>query len=99
MTSTTNAKAILLTICAILCFGVMDVAVKAVSPATGTIPALWARYAGQMLIVVVLVAPRLRRVARSKYPKLQFARSILLMMATFFSFRRLDRSVWLKRRP
>ncbi|MEO0380582.1 MAG: DMT family transporter [Pseudomonadota bacterium] len=64
----------------------MDVAVKAVSPMTGTLPALWARYAGQMLIVVMLVAPRLTQVARSAYPKLQVARSILLMLATFFFF-------------
>ena len=41
-------RAILLTPAAIFCFGLMDVAVKAVSPMTGTLPALWARYAGQM---------------------------------------------------
>ncbi|WP_299549451.1 DMT family transporter [uncultured Tateyamaria sp.] len=85
------SRAILLTIAAIFCFGVMDVAVKAVSPTTGTIPALWARYAGQMLIVLLLVAPRLRNVVRSKYPKLQIARSVLLMLATFFFFLALGR--------
>ncbi|GGX48324.1 DMT transporter permease [Tateyamaria omphalii] len=85
------SRAILLTITAILCFGIMDVAVKAVSPSTGALPALWARYAGQMLIVLVLVAPRLRQVVRSRYPKLQIARSILLMLATFFFFSALGR--------
>ncbi len=84
-------RAILLTVAAILCFGLMDVAVKAVSPMTGTLPALWARYAGQMLIVIVLVAPRLARVARSQYPKLQITRSVLLMLATFFFFSALGR--------
>ncbi|MEO9574177.1 MAG: DMT family transporter [Tateyamaria sp.] len=79
-------RAILLAVAAIFCFGIMDVAVKAVSPMTGTLPALWARYAGQMLIVLVLVAPRLRQVAHSAYPKLQITRSLLLMMATFFFF-------------
>ena len=69
----------------------MDIAVKAVSPMTGTLPALWARYAGQMIIVVILVAPRLATVARSAYPKLQITRSILLMMATFFFFVALGR--------
>ena len=88
MTNTTPppTRAILLAVAAIFCFGLMDVAVKAVSPMTGTLPALWARYAGQMLIVILLVAPRLRQVARSAYPKLQITRSILLMMATFFFF-------------
>ncbi|MEO0401377.1 MAG: DMT family transporter [Pseudomonadota bacterium] len=85
------ARAILLVIAAIFCFGIMDVAVKAVSPQTGTIPALWARYAGQMLIVLILVAPRLRSVAHSQYPKLQIARSLLLMLATFFFFMALGR--------
>lgn len=79
-------RAIALTLAAIFCFGIMDVSVKAVSPMTGTLPALWARYAGQMLIVILLVAPRLRQVARSTYPKLQITRSILLMLATFFFF-------------
>lgn len=85
------ARAILLTIAAIFCFGLMDVGVKAVSPITGTLPALWARYAGQMVLVLILVAPRLRTVAHSRYPGLQVARSLLLMMATFFFFLALGR--------
>ena len=89
--TTPPGRAIVLAIAAIFCFGLMDVAVKAVSPLTGTIPALWARYAGQMIIVIVLVAPRLRRVAHSQYPKLQIARSVLLMLATFFFFLALGR--------
>ena len=86
-----SARAILLTIAAIFCFGLMDVGVKAVSPITGTLPALWARYAGQMVLVLILVAPRLRTVVRSRYPRLQIARSLLLMMATFFFFLALGR--------
>lgn len=84
-------RAILLTVAAIFCFGLMDVAVKTVSPMTGTIPALWARYAGQMVIVVILVAPRLCSVVRSVHPKMQIARSILLMLATLFFFLALAR--------
>jgi drug/metabolite transporter (DMT)-like permease len=85
------ARAITLTIAAILCFGLMDVSVKAVSPITGTLPALWARYAGQMIIVAVLVAPRLRHVARTNHLALQITRSLLLMLATFFFFMALAR--------
>lgn len=87
----TNPRAITLAVIAIFCFTCMDVFVKAVSPITGVMPALWARYTVQMLLVVIVVAPRLRSVARSHYPKLQITRSILLMMATFFYFLALGR--------
>lgn len=85
-TAANPARAILLAVLAIACFGGMDATVKAISPLTGTVPALWARYGGQMLVVLILVAPRLRTVARSQYPKLQIARSLLLMTATAFFF-------------
>lgn len=69
-------------IAAIFCFSIMDATVKVLAPNVGVLPALWARYAGQMLLVFVLVLPRLRTVVRTKYPKLQFFRSLLLMSAT-----------------
>ncbi|MDJ0821279.1 MAG: DMT family transporter [Paracoccaceae bacterium] len=83
---TVESRAILLMIGAIFCFSIMDAAVKAVSPSVGVLPALWARYAGQMLLVFVLVLPRLKQVVRTRYPRLQFLRSILLMSATAFFF-------------
>lgn len=86
------AKAILLSVSAILLFGMMDASVKAVTPLSGTAPALWARYTGQMLVVLVLVLPRLRRVVRSNYLGLQIARSVLLMSATLFFFFAIGRS-------
>ncbi len=79
-------KAIGLMVGAIFCFSVMDVCVKALAPQVGVLPALWARYAGQMLMVVLLVAPRLRRVARTHRPGTQFLRSLFLMGATAFFF-------------
>ncbi|TMM54272.1 DMT family transporter [Sulfitobacter sabulilitoris] len=78
--------AIALMIGAVLCFSGMDASVKAVTPELGTLPALWARYAGQMLFVLVLVAPRLRQVAQTRYLPLHLGRSVLLMSATFFFF-------------
>lgn len=86
-----NPRAITLAVLAIFCFTCMDVCVKFISPITGAMPALWARYTVQMLLVLILVAPRLRSVVRSHYPKLQITRSILLMMATFFYFLALGR--------
>ncbi|OSQ52632.1 DMT family transporter [Marivita geojedonensis] len=79
---TEQNRAILLMIAAIFCFSIMDATVKALAPNVGVLPALWARYAGQMLLVFVLVLPRLKAVVRTKYPKLQFLRSLLLMSAT-----------------
>jgi drug/metabolite transporter (DMT)-like permease len=83
---TSQSRAILLMISAIFCFSIMDAAVKALAPDVGVLPALWARYTGQMLLVFVLVLPRLKQVVRSRYPGLQFLRSILLMSATAFFF-------------
>ena len=79
-------RAITMMILGIFCFSLMDVGVKALAPRVGVLPALWARYAGQMLLVLILVAPRLKTVVRTKYPRLQFLRSLLLMGATAFFF-------------
>ncbi|WP_222434949.1 DMT family transporter [Falsiphaeobacter marinintestinus] len=84
-------RAIGMMISAIFFFTLMDVSVKALAPQTGVLPALWARYAGQMLVVFVLVLPRLRSVTHTKYPRLQILRSILLMCATGFFFTGLSR--------
>lgn len=81
-----RSRAILMMIGAILCFSLMDATVKALAPKVGVLPALWARYAGQMLLVFVLVLPRLKTVAHTAYPGLQLARSVLLMCATGFFF-------------
>jgi drug/metabolite transporter (DMT)-like permease len=81
-----QARAIGLMIAAILCFSLMDATVKALAPRVGVMPALWARYGGQMLLVLILVAPRLRTVAHTEFPVIQFARSLLLLCATAFFF-------------
>ncbi|WP_171054041.1 DMT family transporter [Arenibacterium halophilum] len=79
-------QAILLAILAIFCFSLMDASVKALTARVGVLPALWVRYAGQMALVLILVAPRLRDVVRTRHPVLQVARSIMLMCATGFFF-------------
>lgn len=86
-----QSRAILLMIAAIFCFSVMDASVKALAPQIGVLPALWVRYLGQMLLVLLLVLPRLHRVIRTRYPMLQFLRSVLLMCATGFFFMGLSR--------
>ncbi|WP_375172755.1 DMT family transporter [Pseudooceanicola sp.] len=75
-------RAILLMIGAIFCFTTMDALAKAVSLREGPLMALWARYTGQMIFVLILVAPRLRTVAKTKFPGFQFLRSLFLFCAT-----------------
>lgn len=79
-------RAILYMISAIFLFTLMDACVKSLAPRVGVLPTLWARYTGQMLLVLILVAPNLKTVIRTKYPATQFFRSVLLMGATAFFF-------------
>lgn len=81
-----RGRAILLMITAIFCFTLMDASAKALAPRIGILPTVWARYTGQMALVLVLIAPRLKTVIRTRHPMLQFLRSILLMGATAFFF-------------
>lgn len=81
-----NARAILLMIVAILFFSLMDATAKALSPRIGVMQALWTRYAGQTLVVLILVARRMPAVLKTRYPGLQLMRSVFLMCATFCFF-------------
>ncbi|KMW57017.1 membrane protein [Candidatus Rhodobacter oscarellae] len=83
------AQGILWIIGAMFLFTTMDVMAKEVAHRTDTVMAIWARYMGQTVAVTLVVVPRLRQVARTSYPGLQFLRSALLLAATccfFFGF-------------
>ncbi|MBR9842892.1 MAG: DMT family transporter [Rhodobacteraceae bacterium] len=73
-------------IVAILFFSLMDATAKALSPRIGVMQALWTRYAGQTLVVLILVARRMPAVLKTRYPGLQLMRSVFLMCATFCFF-------------
>ncbi len=81
-----TSRAILLMIAAIFCFSTMDMLAKLLSGRVGTMTTLWVRYLGQALLVAVIVAPRLSRIVKTRYPKLQLARSVFLLGATTFFF-------------
>lgn len=81
-----TSRAILLMIAAIFCFSTMDMLAKLLSGRVGTMTTLWVRYLGQALLVAVIVAPRLSRIVKTRYPKLQLARSVFLFCATTFFF-------------
>ena len=83
---------ILLMIGAVFCFASMDATAKYLMKEIGTAQTIWARYTVQAVIVTVLILPKINVYGRTNYPKLQFLRSVALMMATtlfFFAFSRL----------
>ena len=83
---------ILLMICAVFCFASMDATAKYLMKEIGPAQTIWARYTVQAVIVTVLILPKINVYGRTNYPKLQFLRSVALMMATtlfFFAFSRL----------
>ena len=77
-----NSKAIFFILGAVFLFTVMDAAAKHLTQKIGIIPTIWARYVGQVIIVFAILAPRLSKVGKTNYPKLQATRSVLLMGAT-----------------
>ncbi len=84
-----TVQGILLIILTMFLFSVLDAMAKEVAHRTDTVMAIWARYAGQTVAVTFLVAPRIRKVLKTGYPKLQLLRSVLLLIATtcfFFGF-------------
>jgi drug/metabolite transporter (DMT)-like permease len=81
-----TGQAIALMITTIFFFSAMDATAKQLAQITGPVPAIWARYAGQATMVLILVAPRLRTIGKTRYPGLQLARSIFLMFGTTFFF-------------
>ena len=70
----------------------MDAVAKYLVQEIGPLQTIWARYTVQAVLVTLLILPRINIYGKTKYPKLQFFRSVALMMATtlfFFSFLRL----------
>ena len=86
MPLSSTTKAILLMLAAIFCFSTMDMLAKLLSGRVGTMTTLWVRYLGQTLFVTALIAPKFSQIVRTRYPKLQLARSVFLLCATSFFF-------------
>ncbi|WP_316014006.1 DMT family transporter [Roseobacter sp. HKCCA0434] len=75
-------RGILLMLGSILCFTLMDASAKALTADNPPLMIVWARYAGQVFWTVLLLAPRLPRLLRTRHPGLQLTRSALLFGAT-----------------
>ncbi|WP_341861816.1 DMT family transporter [Gymnodinialimonas sp. 57CJ19] len=77
---------ILLMLAAIFLFSTMDAMAKMLMGRFDVLQVVWARYAGQMVIVAVLLLPRLPALIRTKHLGLQLLRSAFLFAATYCFF-------------
>lgn len=82
MSARPAARGMILMVMAIFTFTAMEVFVKLVSQDFQTVQILWFRYAIQLVLTLAVITPRFRAVIKTKYPKLQLLRAVLLMMAT-----------------
>lgn len=79
-------KGILLMLAALLLFTAMDALAKGLVQAYPTTQVIWARFAGQVLLVLLIVNRGLATVARTRHPWLHVLRSATQMGATGFFF-------------
>ncbi|MEJ6395203.1 DMT family transporter [Gymnodinialimonas sp. 2305UL16-5] len=81
-----TAQGIVLMISAIFLFSTMDALAKALMDRFEVLQVVWARYAGQMLVVAILLTPRLPQLIRTQHLGLQLLRSAFLFAATWCFF-------------
>ncbi|MBF9059139.1 EamA family transporter [Rhodobacterales bacterium HKCCSP123] len=85
------AQGIVLMLCAIFLFSMMDATAKMLMARYEPMQVVWARYAGMMLVVSVILAPRLGPLLRTRRLGLQLLRSAFLFAATFSFFTAISR--------
>lgn len=82
-----NGRGILLLVTAVAIFTAMDALAKIlITAGYPVIQVVWARYAGQTVIVALALLPRLTLLLRTRYPKLQALRSLFQFGATALFF-------------
>lgn len=81
-----TAQGIALMVSAIFLFSCMDALAKSLAARYDVLQIVWARYAGQMLAVIVVLWPRLLPLMRTRHIGLQLLRSGFLFAATFVFF-------------
>lgn len=84
--ATDPRRGILLMLLAILLFTAMDALAKGLVARYPTPQVIWARFAGQFLLVVLILNIRLPRYARTQFPVQHAARSLAQLGATGFFF-------------
>ncbi|NEY89316.1 DMT family transporter [Tabrizicola oligotrophica] len=86
MTADTTRKGILLMILAVFLFTVMDAVAKGLIARYPAPQVVWARFAGQAVIVAALLGPRMGPMLRTAHPWLHLWRSAFQLCATGFFF-------------
>jgi drug/metabolite transporter (DMT)-like permease len=81
-----ETRGILAMLFAFLLFTFVDVTAKYLTGTLHPVQVVWARYFSQTLFICILLAPRLRNLARTAHPGLQLLRSAFLFSATLFFF-------------
>lgn len=71
---------------AMFCFISMDAVAKYLTDTINVLMIVWGRYAAQVLLLAILFGPSMARRLKTQHPRLQVARSLLLLGATFFFF-------------
>lgn len=79
-------RGILLMILAILLFTAMDATAKGLIARYPAPQVIWARFAGQLVLVLIILGPRLGPVLKTRFPVLHFWRSASQLGATAFFF-------------
>ncbi|RMA43266.1 DMT family transporter [Rhodophyticola porphyridii] len=83
---TPTAQGILYMLAAIFLFSAMDALAKLLTGRFDVLQVVWARYAGQTLVVMAVLAPRLHLLIRTRHLELQLLRSGFLFAATVCFF-------------
>jgi drug/metabolite transporter (DMT)-like permease len=81
-----TAQGIVLMLGAIFLFSSMDATAKMLMERYAPMQVVWARYAGMMLVVAVILAPQLGPLLRTRHLGMQLLRSAFLFAATFCFF-------------
>ena len=85
-TEASTRKGILLMLAALLLFTAMDALAKGLVQDYPTVQVIWARFAGQVILVLVIINRTLPVLARTRHPWLHLLRSATQMGATGFFF-------------
>ncbi len=86
MSAKTTRDGILLMILAVFLFTAMDAVAKGLIARYPAPQVIWARFAGQALIVALLLGPRMGPMLRTNHPWLHLLRSAFQFLATGFFF-------------
>jgi len=83
---TPSVQGIVLMLATVFFFSMMDATAKGLAQRYDTLEVVWARYASQTLVTLLILMPRLRRVVKTRYLGLQLVRSGFLFGATISFF-------------